>query len=205
VEEWALALAGSPWVFAALYLFATIDGFFPPIPSESLVIALASLSGSTGTPELWPVVLVAAAGAFTGDQIAYTIGSRVNVRNIPFMRGEKAQAALDWAEKALHQRGASFIIAARYIPVGRVAVNMTAGALGFPRRRFVGLVAIAAITWALYSTVIGLSAGRLLQGHPVIAIVVGVIGGIVIGFGVDWVLSRWTGRTKPEPSDEPSE
>ena len=35
LEGWALALVGSPWIFVVLYLFATIDGFFPPIPSES--------------------------------------------------------------------------------------------------------------------------------------------------------------------------
>ena len=70
-----MALVGSPWVFVALYAFATVDGFFPPIPSETVVIALASLWASGGTPPLFPVILLAAAGAFTGDQIAYTIGT----------------------------------------------------------------------------------------------------------------------------------
>ena len=51
LEGWALALVGSPWIFVVLYLFATIDGFFPPIPSESVVIALAAVSMAEGTPE----------------------------------------------------------------------------------------------------------------------------------------------------------
>ena len=61
IEAWALALAGSPWIFVVLYLFATIDGFFPPIPSESVVIALAALAISSGQPNIWLVMLVAAA------------------------------------------------------------------------------------------------------------------------------------------------
>jgi membrane protein DedA with SNARE-associated domain len=191
VEQWALDLAGSPLVLPVMYLFATIDGFFPPIPSESLVIALASLSVSTGKPALLLVILTAAVGAFTGDQIAYTIGTRVKVRSLRIFRSAKAQAALDWAERSLTERGASFIIAARYIPIGRVAVNLTAGALHYPRRRFVGLAAIAAVTWACYSAAIGVGAGRALQGHPVIAVVVGVAGGMVVGLLVDTVLSRW--------------
>lgn len=191
MEEWALSLAGSPLVFLAMYLFAAIDGFFPPIPSESLVIALASLSQAGGKPALWGVILTAAAGAFTGDQIAYTIGTRVKVRELRIFRGPKAQSALDWAERALTERGASFIIAARYIPVGRVAVNMTAGALHFARPKFVGLTAVAAVTWACYSSAIGIGAGKALEGHPIIAIVVGVIGGMLIGLLVDTVLSRW--------------
>lgn len=194
MEDWLLGLAGSPLVYGGLYLFATIDGFFPPIPSESVVIALASLWASSGSPALLLVILFAAAGAFTGDQIAYTIGSRVKVRSLRIFRGPKAQGALDWAENALTTRGASFIIAARYIPVGRVAVNMTAGALHFRRRRFVGLTGFAAVTWACYSSAIGIGAGQVLKGHPIVAIVAGVIGGIVIGFAVDTVLSRWARR-----------
>lgn len=191
LEQWALDLAASPWVFAALFGFATVDGFFPPVPSESLVIALASLSTSTGTPVLWPVVLVAALGAFTGDQVAFQIGRAVRVRELRGFRGRRGQALLDWAERALRDRGAAFIIAARYIPVGRVAVNMTAGALGFSRRRFMGLTAIAAVTWACYSTLIGIGTGTVLGHSPVVGVVAGVVGGFVIGLVVDWVLRRW--------------
>ncbi|MDM7832124.1 DedA family protein [Cellulomonas edaphi] len=194
VEHWAVALAGSPWVFVAMYAFATIDGFFPPVPSESLVIALAALAGSSGDPNIVLLVLVAAAGAFTGDQLAYLIGTRVHVRSLRVMRSRRAQASLDWAEGALERRGASFIIAARYIPVGRVAVNMTAGALGFRRRRFVALTAIAAVLWAVYSALIGLSAGALLKDNPAIAVAVGVVGGILLGLLVDRVLRTWTAR-----------
>lgn len=76
MENWILALAASPVVYLGMYLLATIDGFFPPIPSESLAIALAALSVSSGQPNLALIILVAAAGAFTGDQIAYTIPLR---------------------------------------------------------------------------------------------------------------------------------
>lgn len=201
MEQWALGLAGSGWGLLVLFVFTVVDGFFPPIPSESLVIALASLSIAEGKPWLPLVLLVAAAGAFVGDQVAYTIGSRVDVRTLRIFRSGKAQAALDWAERVLTQRGASFIIAARYIPVGRVAVNMTAGSLGFPRRKFVGLAGVAAVMWACYSAAIGVGAGRALEGHPVIAVIVGIVGGMLIGLLVDAVLSRWArgGRRDDEP------
>ena len=56
---------------------------------------------------------------------------------------------------------------------------------------------------------IGVGAGRALQGHPIIAVVVGVIGGMIIGLLVDTVLSRWArgGRSTPvatQPPDEPA-
>ena len=46
LEQWALDLAASPWIYLVMYLFATIDGFFPPIPSESVVIRITGRSSS---------------------------------------------------------------------------------------------------------------------------------------------------------------
>lgn len=193
IEGWVPTLAESLWVYPALMLFATIDGFFPPIPSESVVIALASLSVAHGEPNLALVAIAGALGAFTGDQIAYTIGTRVNVHRLRVFRTERGRQALDWAEHALQHRGSSFILAARYIPVGRVAVNMTAGALGYPRRRFAGLTALAAVTWAIYGCLVGAGAGYWLAEHPLIAIVAGVVVGTLVGIGIDWAMRRWAG------------
>jgi len=194
VQNWILALAASPLVYLGMYLFAAIDGFFPPIPSESLAIALAALSASTGQPNLALIIAFAATGAFTGDQIAYTIGKRLDVRRIPFLGGPRGQKALSWAGRSLALRGASVILAARYIPVGRVAVNATAGAVGYPRRRFVGVAAIASLTWALYSAAIGTGAGAWFKGHPLRAVVVGLAGGLLIGLVLDWTLRRLARR-----------
>lgn len=197
-----LALAASPLVYVGMYLFATIDGFFPPIPSESLAIALAALSAASGRPNMALIIVAAAAGAFTGDQIAYSIGKWLPVSRIPLLRGERGRRTLNWAERTLARRGASFILAARYIPVGRVAVNMTSGAVGYPRRRFIGLVAIASITWALYSAAIGVGAGIWFKGHPMGAVVVGIITGLLIGLVIDWTLGRLTYRKDRETEAE---
>lgn len=203
VEGWVPVLAESLWVYPALMLFATIDGFFPPVPSESVVIALASLSVAEGSPNIVLIALAAAAGAFVGDQIAYTIGSRVDVHRLRVFRTPRGRKTLAWAEHALAHRGSSFILAARYIPIGRVAVNMTAGALGYPRRRFVGLTALAAVTWAAYGSLVGAGAGIWLADHPVIAVVAGVVVGAALGIAIDWVLRRWTGlgRTTAPAAD----
>jgi membrane protein DedA with SNARE-associated domain len=202
VQNSILALAASPLVYVGMYLFATIDGFFPPIPSESLAIALAALSAASGRPNMALIIVAAAAGAFTGDQIAYSIGKWLPVSRIPLLRGERGRRTLNWAERTLARRGASFILAARYIPVGRVAVNMTSGAVGYPRRRFIGLVAIASITWALYSAAIGVGAGIWFKGHPMGAVVVGIITGLLIGLVIDWTLGRLTYRKDRETEAE---
>jgi len=123
------------------------------------------------------------------------------VRELRLLRSPRGQAAVDWAENALQNRGAAFIIAARYIPIGRVAVNMTAGAVHYSRRRFMGLTAIAAVTWGTYSTLIGVGAGAWLHDNTVVAVIVGVIGGLAIGLVIDWVLRMITRRRS---TDEPA-
>jgi len=191
LAEWTVALAGSAWLFLALYVVVTVDGFFPPVPSESAVIALAALAASGGEPNLWALGVVAAAGAFTGDLLAYTIGRRIAGRGPRILRSRRANRAVTWAETALAHRGAALIIGARFLPVGRVAVNMTAGAVAFPRRRFTALAAVAAVIWAAYSIALGVGAGHLLEGHhPLAGVAVGVVGGLVTGALVDRVLRR---------------
>lgn len=190
LHDWLLALAGAPWVYLALFALVALDGLFPPIPSESAVIALAVLSMSTGRPNLALVLLAAAAGAFAGDQIAYSVGSRIDVRRLGTLRNPRGQRTVDCAERALARRGPSFILAARFVPIGRVAVNLTAGAVHYPRRRFVGLTALAAVAWSLYSVVIGLLAGAWIQDQPMVAITVGVVGGLLSGLALDWGLRR---------------
>lgn len=190
LDLWATALAASPWVLAVVTACVLIDAFFPPIPSESVIIAVAALAASADGPNLWLLVLAAAVGAFAGDLLAYTIGARVPLRRLPFLRGRQMQAAFAWADRAFLRRPAPLIIAARYIPVGRVAVNMTAGAARFPLSRFTPLSAIAALTWAAYSTVLGVGAGAWLHGNPVLAVALGVTAGAAVGFGIDWLLGR---------------
>lgn len=190
LQDWLAALAAAPWVYLGLFALATIDGFFPPVPSESVAIALAALSVSTGTPNLALILLAATAGAFTGDQIAYAVGSRIDIRRLRILRNPRGQRTVDRAERALAQRGPSFILAARFVPIGRVAVNLAAGAVRYPRRRFVGLAALAAVMWSLYSVAIGLLAGAWIQDRPVVAVAVGVVGGVLSGFLLDWGLSR---------------
>lgn len=201
MDAWLLALAASPLVYLGMFLFAVVDGFFPPIPSEAAVVGLAALSVASGKPNLALILLVAAAGAFTGDQIAYAIGQRLDVRRFPILRTGRGRKSLVWAERALAHRGPTFILAARFLPVARVAVNMTAGAVGYPRRRFVALAVTGSVLWAVYSAMIGIGAGAWLEGYPMGAVVVGILGGLLIGVALDWALSRL--QTRPGRGEAP--
>ncbi len=187
-------LAASPWVYPVVFLVCFVDGFFPPVPSETVVVGAATIGSATGEPVLLLLVGVAALGAIVGDNTAYLLGRVLGTTRFRWMRTRRAAATLEWARRGLARRGALLIFTARYVPVGRIAVNMTAGATGYPPRRFVPLSVAAGSTWAAYSAVFGVVAGRWLHDQPLFAIVLAIVAAAVVGWTVDAVLRRMRAR-----------
>lgn len=201
VEEWVLDLAESLWIYPGILTVSMIDGFFPVVPSESVIIATSTASQQTGSPILILIFLCGAVGAWLGDQIAYLIGARFDPRHWRLFKKDRWRRTLDWAETQLERRGTTFIIAARFIPMGRVVVNLAAGALRFPHRRFMGVDAIAAGVWAAWSVALGTIAGAIFpEDNLVLSIVIGVAAGVVLGFFVDRILG-WFGLSEPDLPD----
>jgi membrane protein DedA with SNARE-associated domain len=184
VTELVLQLTASPWVYAVLFTLVVVDGFFPPVPSESVVVALAAVGIASGAPQAWLVVLVAAAGAAVGDNIAYWIGRRIGIR-FRWMRRPRVRRALARSGRALRHRAALVIVTARYIPVGRLAVNMTAGATRLPWRRFWPLTLLGGGSWAVYSTTVGVLAGQWAHTEPLLAAGVGICIAVGLGLAAD--------------------
>jgi len=197
LEIGILDLVESLWIYPSVFAVSLIDAVIPVVPSESVVIGAASAWQSVGKPILPLLFLAAAAGAWCGDQTAYFIGTKVDVRHVKLFKRPRILAALDWAEHALEHRGTLYIIAARFIPMGRVAVNLSAGALSFPHRRFMAVDAIAASIWAAWGILIGTAAASLLGDNLLLSIAAGITGGIVLGFAVDKVMSLF-GLSAPE-------
>lgn len=179
------ASAPHPWVIGALWGLCVVDGFFPPVPSESLVVALAAI----GHPLRWLIIPVAAAGAICGDNIAYWVGRQLGHTKL-FTGGPKRQKTVAWATHQLRVRGPLCILVARYIPGGRVVVNTMAGATRFSYRVFLPIDALAGVLWASYATAIGAGAASFLGNNHILAATVGIIGAIIIGVILDQIFRR---------------
>jgi membrane protein DedA with SNARE-associated domain len=188
LNDFIIEATTSPWLLLVMFATAVIDGFFPPIPSETVLVAAAAAAASAGDLSIVLLLcLVAAIGAMIGDNIAYAIGRSVGTTRFRWMRGPRASAAFARAQVALVRRGTPLILGARYIPVGRVVVNMSAGALNYPWRRFVPISAVAGASWAVYSACIGIVAGQWLHGQPLLSAVLGVVFALLVGLVIDRV------------------
>nr|WP_202889865.1 DedA family protein [Actinopolymorpha rutila] len=170
----------SPWIYLALFLLAATDAFLPAVPSESVVITAGVFAAASGSPNLALVVLAAAAGAFAGDHISYAIGRGAGGRLLARARpGSRQRRAFDRAADALAERGGLVLVVARYVPGGRTAVTVTMGALGYPRRRFTHFDVLAALSWAVYSVLVGYVGGMAFENDPIKGVVLGV--GLALG------------------------
>jgi membrane protein DedA with SNARE-associated domain len=146
-------------------------------------------------------MLVAALGAFGGDNIAYLIGRKVGTRRWRWMRGPRMQTAFHWAGNELRKRPASLVLVARFVPIGRVAVNLTAGATHFAHLRFVGLTVLSAALWSSYSVSIGLFFGQWFEDNHLLGATIAIVCAILLGIIVDILISRLRGRLPEEPAE----
>lgn len=185
LNELIMQAIASPWLYLVLFAVTVIDGFFPPVPSETVLVAAAAVAASTGDGNVLLLGLVAAVGAAIGDNLAFLIGRRLGTSRFAWMRRPRVVTAFAYAQRALDRRSATLILGARYIPVGRVAVNMSAGALGFPWRRFLPLSLIAGASWSIFSLAIGLLAGAWIKDQPLLSALLGIGVALVIGVVID--------------------
>lgn len=185
MTEFLLGAAGQPWMLVVVLLLCMLDGFFPPIPSEALVVGMAALSLAPGGPNTWLLFAAAALGAFGGDNIAYALGRRLGSSRWRLMQRPSLQLALHRAGTALQGRGIMLILVARFVPVGRVAVSLSAGATGFPKKAFRLVTGFSSVLWAGYSIAIGAVAGRWFQDYPLLGIAAAIVLSAAVGLIAD--------------------
>ena len=160
-------VSGSSWSYAVIFTVATLDAFFPIVPSETAVIT-GGVVASAGDLSLLLVIVSASAGAFLGDNISYGLGKWFGEHTVKrVFKGDKSRKAFLWAEDQLETRGFYLIIIARFIPGGRTAVTFSSGYThAMTYRRFVLADAIAAVIWGTYAALLGYVGGTQFEEEP---------------------------------------
>jgi len=166
VTELLRAALGSPWLWVLVFVVSGLDALLPFMPSETTVVTVAVLLGPDPA-RLALLAAVAATGAWAGDCLGYAAGRSAGPRAIAWLqRGPEGRRRYEWARDQVRRHGGLLIIAARYLPGGRVASALANGSLGYPLRRFVPLDAAGAAIWAVYSVLIGLAGGAAFADEP---------------------------------------
>jgi membrane protein DedA with SNARE-associated domain len=200
--QFAHELMSSWWIYLALWGFAALDGFFPAIPSETLVVT-AGVFAAAGEPNLYAVIVVAAVGAFMGDHISYALGRGAGGRMLDRMTpGTRRYAAVLWARQALAERGGLVLVVARYVPGGRTAVTLTMGSVRYPLRQFSGFAALAAVSWGIYCSLVGYIGGKAFEDNPLKGVVLGIGLALAVTLVVEVVRHRLKKRREGQVEAE---
>ncbi|MEU4674403.1 DedA family protein [Amycolatopsis sp. NPDC023774] len=196
---------GSPWLWVLVFVVAGLDALLPFMPSETTVVTVAVLLGPA--PErLALLALVAATGAWAGDCLGYAVGRAAGPRAIArLQRGPSGRQRHEWAREQVRRQAPLLIIAARYLPGGRVASALATGSLGYPLRRFLPLDAVGATVWSAYSVLIGLVGGTTFADEPVKGLLLSFLLGLglvtLIEFGRRLRLRRLRSSDAPDRGD----
>lgn len=187
VEAFILSAASQPWVLPLAAALCLLDGVVPVFPSESVLVALASIVRDGEPVPLAALWAAGFAGAFLGDLSAYAIGRGVGTSRFRWMHRPRVRASVVMARRNLDAHGALLLFTARFIPGGRVAVNVTAGAMRYPLPRFVALDLVSTALWSAYSIAIArLTAGWL--DNAFLQIALSVSGAALVGLLLDRVV-----------------
>lgn len=175
----------SPLSYLLAFAMRLLDALFPVVPSETAIIALGVATAGSADPRIAVIVLLAALGAFLGDNLSYLLGRHyapgVTRRVFSSPKGAHRRA---WAERTLARVGGRLIVVCRFIPGGRTAVTLTCGIVGYRRRSFVAAVALAAVLWASYAFFVGRLGGKAFEHRPWIGLVLA----LAIALGVSAVI-----------------
>lgn len=179
--------AASPWGLAVVALALIVDGFFPFVPGETLVVATASAAVAAGGSP-WLVLAAAIPAALAGDLIAYRLGRRLGIERWATARHPRLARAFGYARRRLDENPGSILLTAKFIPFVRVAVSMTAGAGRMPLRRYLPLAVASVVLYTGFHVALGAlvgSAAFALLGNPVVALLASVGVGLLTGVLVD--------------------
>ena len=175
-------LSQPPEAYVIVWALALGDAVVPVLPSEAALIT-AGLLSVVGDLSLGWVIAAGALGAYCGDAISYCLG-RFAGRPFQkrFLEGERATRAMKWSRDQLDQRGGLLLVVARYVPGGRTAATFTCGVTRYPYAKFAAFDALAAISWALYASLLGYFGGRFFHDHAWVALLVafGIAGGLTL-------------------------
>jgi membrane protein DedA with SNARE-associated domain len=182
--------------YLAVFLGTLLEG-------ETFIL-LGGFLAHQGHLGLWPVIAVAAMGAFCGDLVYFALGRRYG--RAVLVKHQARARFLPWLERLMNRYHTLWIFAVRYLYGVRWLAASLAGSAGVGAMRFSTLSLPACALWALLMGLLGYASGEAFER------VLGDIGRyegyllllvLVVGLSYGLILYYQEGRLAGRPPDEP--
>ncbi|CAB71913.1 DedA family protein [Streptomyces coelicoflavus] len=176
------------------------------LPGDSLLFTAGLLVANDQFlhQPLWLVMLAIAAAAVLGDQFGYAFGRKVGGAlfrrpNSRFFKQENAERA----QQFMLKHGPKALVMARFIPVFRTFIPITAGIGRMTYRTFFLFNVIGAVLWSVSLTLVGYYLGQVAFVRDNIE---GIVIGIVLISGIPIIIEgikmRRRARSAPAAGQE---
>lgn len=189
LSEWAASYG-----YIAVLLIVAGDGVFPLLPGETAIIA-AAVVAAAGSLNLFGVIAAGAVGAIIGDSTAYLIGRAGGERIRRLMVRVTSEERMRSAEGMIQRQGPALVIAGRFLPGLRIAINMSCGAGHMAYPRFLTFDTLGAIAWSSQAAIIGYLGGKAFEEKPWLGLLIAIAVAGLIGL---FIASRERKFTKRE-------
>ena len=153
------------------FLLVWFDAVIPVFPGETTLSAASTLAAE-GKLEIGLVMLAGALGAIVGDSSLFWI-ARTNVDKVQGQLDralENPRLAAAW--DALDRSTGLLLVAGRFVPGMRFAVNATMGLSDIPYRRFLLWSTVGGTVWSVYTCALAYKVATTLSGYPLASIVI---------------------------------
>jgi membrane-associated protein len=181
-------------------------GFFLPGDSLLFTAGLMVAIGSIDMPLAWFCLLIVIS-ACAGNLVGYGIGYRAGpaIFNRPNSRLFK-QEYVDKTHAFFERYGARAIVLARFVPIVRTFITVTAGVGRMDFRRYAIYSTVGGVLWGAGVTVLGYFLGRIpFIRANIEAMLILIVLVSVIPIGVELLRARASARRERERGDQAAE
>ena len=183
-------LMTTPLFYPLLSLVIALDALCPLLPSETVLNLAGAFSGSQGVPDVRWIFAAALIGAIIGDNLCFMLGSRL-IRVVNQLDPEsRAGKTIEWVRENQNKRAGVTIIVARFLPWARWVATILLGSVRYNWFLFFIYDTIGVLLWVTIGVGVGYVGGSILSDFPLLAMLVGVTLGSLVGLGIQKLQTR---------------
>jgi membrane-associated protein len=170
VSKW-LAEVPNQVAYLMCLLFVWFDAVIPIFPGETTLTAASTIAAGGGL-SLGPIMLAGALGAILGDTSLFWIARKSSAKMQPHLDKALENPKVRIAWESLDRSPGLLIVAGRYVPGMRFAVNASMGLSHIPYRRFLAWSVLSGILWSVYTCALAYWVSTTLAGFPLASLVI---------------------------------
>ena len=191
------------WIVLAI-IFAEcglLIGFF--FPGDSLLFTLGLFIARDDISQpLWLACVLTSLAAIAGNQVGYQIGKAAGPRifNRPDSRLFRREH-VDKTNAFFERYGPRAIVLARFVPIVRTFITVTAGVGRMNYRVYTTYTIIGGILWAAGLTILGHSLGNVdFVAKHIELILIAIVGVSILPIVIELLRKRSNSREDPQPN-----